>query len=957
MNRYLHAALGWRRRLASGFIGAIMMCPSMETVQSSVICLDPPAGPSGTLVVLRAPKEVASVTVGDKKVAIRGVEKTYLLTIPYDIQGECELKVNFMDGDERSASFTVQPGGTPFAPILESEPEVGYYSDGRTNASLFEIVAYGVGFDTESDIWINGKKITTYAAGFGMKSEHDVVLAKLSPGCEDACTVAQVPGRPVSCYERALVGLVSASDLEAGKEYTMTVKKRSGDSILSSGEVKFLMPSKTLTLKLDTLAGEFRSSSYFTATPDSSICFGGKIVTLRRTFTGAHLLLDLVPGNQLPYSGVDGLGKNESLSVPSVTEETIFDWFRQEDHPVDWMVRGLMLTGLANDGRSGDLLYGVRVNEPGAHGIAVFYSLLKNDPALLLRATMHELGHALGLTHCQGDDDGISLMNDCTSTSWKFEFSQSALACLNQQLESESLPVSRFRTFDGNPQNDCCKGKYMPPVVTCGDPPVLAGLPQPPPTLQPAPGFELQLSGPSIIQRGIPLILTASLLSASGSSADGLRRLDPSYGAVTYTITSPAGVTKTFVPYFSYDLSGADQKIAGGTAVKDWVPISCGADGYSFPDAALAPYTIQAVYRGFRGELAGMAVVSKPFALTVTDAPGPRGAGDTMASRDVCRFMSLGGARSLPEVEEKLAAVAATDGGELARYANLSLGLATLHRLVPIPNDANPADEALPFLKAADAAGVGNQDYFRIKLSDALLEGELARRSPDPRAARGYLQRLQQQYGGNILALPIIQLRQRQLQDYVSDRTVPFDLSELARRLGARCDRGGLTVSPRSTSISGLRERVQAVAGVGVLGEPIEQLPIRIEGAKAVIVVPVRSIDGVRIADSQVEVTASMARSELHLRISTLDLGLPAQFLAEYEPRPADLDVAIPVNVPCFAELPLKRDVQFELSGDAWGQIATGANRAIVNVVASYVDNANEPHRQVFKVTFVRKAP
>src|ERR1700681_1094937 len=117
--------------------------------------------------------------------------------------------------------------------------------------------------------------------------------------------------------------------------------------------------------------------------PDPLSCHDGRFASWRRTFTSAGVAVDVVPGKPISKTLREPPGSRDDLGGPGILEGELFDMFKSEPRPPtaagDWYERGLMLTNLVKDGASMSLLYGVRVNEPGAVGIAVFAALVKQE--------------------------------------------------------------------------------------------------------------------------------------------------------------------------------------------------------------------------------------------------------------------------------------------------------------------------------------------------------------------------------------------------------------------------------------------------------------------------------------------------------------------------------------------------------------------------------------------------
>ncbi|HVT19708.1 MAG TPA: hypothetical protein VHQ90_26430 [Thermoanaerobaculia bacterium] len=932
----------------------------------------PDTGPSGTLVRLETNegKRIKRVWFGDSPAAVRGFSAPYLVTVPYDLEvcpSPYPVTVEFEGGGTpMRGAFLVTSRGSRPKPELEPVAEVGFYQTGQVvDRGMLELVVYGTGFDTESTIRVDGREIETFAAGFSMKNDNDRILEELEAYCGDRFCQRQVAAsKPLlNCYERALVGLVPLSQLRAtpSDHHVIVVNKGDGGKVVESSQISFKVPVQALTVRLDTLHGLFHGTWHDTHQPPGLVCHEGDFATWRRAFSPSGLALDIVSGPpvKLPGPEVDWDGRE-----PGILEGTLYDLFQDDPkQPVangDWYVRGLVLTGMIKEGTALKDLYGVRVNQPLSHGIAVFAALLP-DPDKLLRTSMHELGHALGLAHCQGDTAGTTLMNQsgCLATFWDFSFSDSGLTALTRAALSRQQPMSTLQTFDPNKQDACCFDKHG--SGRSGNFVVEGGGPALPSTTaaSAAPDrptqVEFELSGPRKIRRGTPLMLKATLRNTGDSPVDAIPLLDPAHGFVSYIIGDPVAGAKTYVPYFSYEASGEQRSLRKDAPIKAYVPVFCAVDGYSFLQARPEPYSIIGVYRGLRGDLTGQVVESKPFIFELTDDPAQRGDEVLMASEEVCRYIAVGGARTLSHALEQLKKVA-EHGGDLAPYANEAIGLTYLRRIgAPPPDRLNPADKALPYLERAYEREEGMLAYHRILLHTALIESSLRKSRPDYAKAESYFNALQSRFQGEILADPFIQRTHRLLLDYVQNLSVPIDLKPFTLRSGANCAFDRLQYAPTLANISGMREKVAEVSTVQVRGAEFAHIQGKLAGDKAVIIAPLELVDGVNVSPESVEITVQVSTYNLRASINIDEIGLPAEFLRTFRPNAPDLRVDVPITIPCFARHLEPGDLSFKVVGDPWSGVSPNGQRAKIKLALAYPDGWEGLKSDIhFEVSFAR---
>jgi hypothetical protein len=414
--------------------------------------LDPSCGPSGTLVMIEPDSSsvLTGATVNGVPTSIRGVSSPFLITIPHDAEpGEKKISLKFKDGHEVVRLFSVvSKVPQPLSSIT------AYEFHGKRVAvagrAAGEIVLYGSGFDTNSQIILDGHSIDTFTPGISEDGGSSVtfpVFRDLRCGGTADC--------PSKCFDKAIVGLVPEPSLLApGNYYRFKVRGEGGGN---SEEVRVPSPSRKVLVEVDRAFVSKKGSAVVFTSSDlfpELVARLGDFGTLGRVFSPAEFDLEVVDDrvNKFPVEHPEGLVEKGA----GFTESDVADFHRQFSNLKgsisgdEGYIHLNILTHFIFPDQEGFLFLGTLINDSFREGVAVFASEIKDEQAYL-RTVAHEIGHALNLTHCEADANGLTIMTPEGALSeerWTFGFSEMGKTHLQSHPLKEVMPGRGNLPFD-----------------------------------------------------------------------------------------------------------------------------------------------------------------------------------------------------------------------------------------------------------------------------------------------------------------------------------------------------------------------------------------------------------------------------------------------------------------------------------------------------------------------------
>lgn len=275
--------------------------------------------------------------------------------------------------------MTFQCTGTQSAPVPSVNAfEVGYYVFSKySDENMMELVVFGSGFDNNCDVVFDGT----------------VVSNSRLPGVPAGSIIGILVGGimtfqnyPPERYSNTILALLLKKDgnLPAlGSAHTVVV--RNNVTGINSNTLNITIPNRRVLIEMDKIATE--------DWPPQVIWRNNTINTLRKAYTNAGLLMDLRWDDTVtdPNAGsafsdadlVDFFNSFSSMSGNVYTNEWYFHVGTLSRYSTNPNVLGIMW---ANNRR----------------GLVVFADAAPSD-ANYLRTYIHEIGHGLNLTHCEGD--------------------------------------------------------------------------------------------------------------------------------------------------------------------------------------------------------------------------------------------------------------------------------------------------------------------------------------------------------------------------------------------------------------------------------------------------------------------------------------------------------------------------------------------------------------------------
>jgi hypothetical protein len=433
-----------------------------------------------------------------------------------------------------------------------------------------------------------------------------------------------------------LIVLMSAGALACAKHSSEGEReggsKFSADSNFSANQT----PNRKLVVHLD-VASQLQA-------PQIADC--QKVVKddrWKKAFADGGLDIEFAPGSSIAALGATDFSETDVVDVLKA----------QQKQAIGVAVSGVFLTEWRNAQGFGDPnILGVAVKADAVEGIAIFANSLSNNQDELLRTTMHEVGHALGLTHCNGDSRGRTIMNTVACLSpyrHEFIFSPEAINILRKgigdlQREDSCCLYAPEGAYKFGRESDRSSLRFM---VSLADRAVSA------------------IGGS--IGSGQPLVVRTSLKNL-GSSEVGVRPLfAPEYGVTVYEV-QVMGRWRELTPLLLRETRQERRRIRPMRTLDDEVEISLCELVKLLPTGGRV--SLRAHFYGLDGNADPSDIVSNAIDFDIGAAEP---SDNRLMTDEVCQFIALGSPEALASAVPYLMQVSQAEG-PLAGYAELALG-------------------------------------------------------------------------------------------------------------------------------------------------------------------------------------------------------------------------------------------------------------------------------------------
>jgi len=322
-------------------------------------------------------------------------------------------------------------------------------------------------------------------------------------------------------------------------------------------------------------------------------------------FAQAGILLDLRfnPKRDSPCNrdlcGDVNIAVRDASKPCCVSENGIIDFLAATDHQAQadlfdgqWFVHLAIMPRFYDD-KPMLAVYGMLIDEPSRQKSVMFLDPLGESDKL--RTFLHEIGHALNLTHCENDPTAmLSLMVPSYALNGdhpQFAFSESAIRHLAEHRPEEVQPGVGGQAFNTDQRSEkrCSDASGKDGVDVVAD---------------------LTVAAPAkVVGVGKPVILRVKLEGKGGLPAG--MSLAPEFGEVEYKIAKIQPENQDyqiFHPLEYFDVKHDGENVQG--PVQEWVDMSFGNQGLYFSKAGT--YEVIARYKGHE---------SAPSRLLIEDDP------------------------------------------------------------------------------------------------------------------------------------------------------------------------------------------------------------------------------------------------------------------------------------------------------------------------------------------------
>lgn len=441
---------GWGIPLVVGLL-LVVGCGTRPTLTNPpvITSLEPASGPSGTTVTVRGERFGTGGTVifDGTGQTTHGTGSPLVATVPYDAAtGARPVQVLISGIESAPVEFQVTSTAAAPAPVLDGW-EIGYLSlAASADEDLMEIVGFGTGLDTNVVLEFNGSALASFTPGIPAGS-----LVGIFAGA------ATLSGFPPNQYNRAVAAYLTAS---AGTlpalGSTHTLRARNNVTGAVSNTLNINIPTRRAMIEMDRLTGV----DWFPV----AVLQNNRVNTIRRSYTEAGILLDRRYDEQIDDPRDPAGGPFTNADVISFRDAAM----NRTDNVFsgEWYVHLSLLTSSTTNG-----LLGRMFDTANRQGTVVFASAAPTQ-ANYLRTTVHELGHALNLTHCEGDavmqrdasgnlvigangrpviqTMGVTMMNQtrALANNWGFQFSADSETHLRTHALNEVRPGSGNLAFN-----------------------------------------------------------------------------------------------------------------------------------------------------------------------------------------------------------------------------------------------------------------------------------------------------------------------------------------------------------------------------------------------------------------------------------------------------------------------------------------------------------------------------
>ncbi len=371
-----------------------------------------------------------------KKVATQGASSPLMFTVPYDQKkGTYKVYVEVDSHKSPEVDFKVLFAGTASKPQLRDfedlkipfdDFEVGYFTVvNRAAPTMMELVIYGSFFDTNCVVMFGGNEITrSYLPGLSP----DSLAAHLRFG-------HSMIDYPQRFDGEAIVAVLTKDDGNLptpGKTYKVRVKNKVTSE--RSSEVSITIPKRTAMVEIDRVETVRELPTI--------VRWNNRLHTLRKVFTQAGILVDL----RYDEDGLKALPAYSKAQAKAFYDAN--STLRYETFAGQWYLYLALLTksseivGATEHGRLIQDSNGRRL----ATAVYADHIPSRHLDQHYLRTAIHELGHQLNLTHCEGEEDsskGMSIMKqtaDLRNQRWGFFFSKASVQHLRDHPDNEVMP-------------------------------------------------------------------------------------------------------------------------------------------------------------------------------------------------------------------------------------------------------------------------------------------------------------------------------------------------------------------------------------------------------------------------------------------------------------------------------------------------------------------------------------
>jgi len=610
--------IGWM--IIAIAIGSGTQCEGFE--------IAPSQGGEGTIVRLITGREdpVDSIRFNNSTIAFQGLKPSFFFTVPFRAgtlgeKLEVEVSIEFHDGTSEKKLFN-WIAGTRAAGLALSPPFAFRHAPnlaGEAVGRFLALILHGAGFNTSCSVAVEGNQMLAVLPG---------MLFTFPDNNEE---IGQIfPEFDITEQGNTLVAIVPRAMALSGGDRGVTVTCGQ-----SSAEAVVHFPKHDLRVEVDMAdCCDWHPSSSELQSALDAISAGD--VVLETRFDS--------PANSCPSNVcIDG--------DCCMTRTGIMNFLSHRDHESDlfdgqWYLH-LALVGHLFESSVQTSAFGTLIDDPPRQNSVIFLHAVPSNRRL--RTFLHEIGHALNLTHCERDAANNTLMVPSfeLGSSPSLNFAGAALTHVQAHPENEVKPGKGQLNFNTAERVEgiCSDGS----VGDLGT-------------------IKLSLDADDQnIQIGESVVLWAKVQRLDGGgSLPALLSTDPAYDQVNYTIsrvTPSADQQRTYRPMFHFDMEPSEDRVAG--PIEKPVEISFGAAGATFKEPG--DYRIVAEYAGH---------VSNPLLLHVGNIDSNCSADDVrvVLQEDVARFIYLKGGDPGAQVLPLLMQVSAHTGCRLSAVASYSLG-------------------------------------------------------------------------------------------------------------------------------------------------------------------------------------------------------------------------------------------------------------------------------------------